>query len=233
MHEVWFNIGTGEIAVGQDAAEALIAETGDMIVPLEELVLDDNFPFQPGDYPRIKTADITQEEALIAGKSLARIFQSREKPLPMGKKHIERLNILGLLPGINYIKRNFGRLSTYVDEIGAVANRKSTRFDGLTTPEIMQLVLDVHLASSPDSPVTMKEIKSYYDADILPHYDYIIARTGNLAKINEYLGFPDIASWDQTDYILYGARVIRFNGEGGLTARNLDNLAIQDRKRVG
>jgi hypothetical protein len=70
-------------------------------------------------------------------------------------------------------------------------------------------------------------IEAMNHMDIAPTEKFIEHTYGSLTELNEYLGFPNIRGWDETDYIQYGVRFIKENGPNSLTATNLNKLSVR------
>lgn len=225
---VLFDTQTGAVLYPEDPFQD--RATPAHIVPLAKIVFAENFPYKNGDFDQVSTACMTPDEAVIAGQGIARIYITPFGQKPFGREDLRRLYILGILPDINYVRRHYGKLRHYCKFIGVETNRSSNHFDGLSPPELFDLVIRTHIEASPDSPITTEELELYYWAGILPAYDFIRRRTGGITELNDYIGFPDIRKWDDFDYRTYGARVLEANGAGSLTARNINRLAA---KRLG
>jgi hypothetical protein len=88
--------------------------------------------------------------------------------------------------------------------------------------ELFDYIFQLH---GNDSPISAREVDLLFRLGKLPSREYLLRRFGGIAKLNEYLGYPDINEWDHADYVSYGAKVIELNGIGSLTARNIDTLA--------
>ncbi len=225
-HEVWFDIISGQLAVGDEGLESLATDASSQVVPLADLVFAEDFPYQKGDFEHTPT-QMTPDEALAIGKSIAKILITPIDRLPLSRELVERLNILGVLPSVNQIKRQFGKLSIFCEQIGAATNRTSTKFEGITPESLLELILELRGSTSFVSPITKKELNFYYGTGQFPSYDFIARKVGGLAELNEHIGFPDVRSWDETDYVQFGARVLSENGPSSLTARNLNKLSMR------
>jgi acyl carrier protein len=225
VHEVWFDTNSGQLAIGDEALLSLATDASSLVVPLADLVFANKFPYKKGDFEPANP--MTPDEALVAGRGIAKVLITPTERLPLSRELVGRLNILGILPSVNQIKRQFGKLSIFCEQIGAATNRTSTRFEGITSADLVELVMGLRKTTSLDSPITKKELDFYYGTGRFPGYDFIVKNVGGLANLNEHLGFPDIRKWDETDYVQFGARLLKENGLGSLTARNLNKLSAR------
>lgn len=241
MTEAWFNTGTGELSVGEEATFILQQAVGHLAVPLAEIITAPDFPYRKGDYAHVSAADFSPEDGIAFGRQLVSMLGSSGLNVPMRFEHIERAHILGLFPDMNFVKRRYGSLSNFRHLIGAERPRPASDYDSTPLQELFQKVFDEHKTHGAEGPITIAELALFYNFGKLPSYDYLHHRFGGVKKLNEYLGYADVGSWDETDCILYGALVLEENGTDSLTIPNIERLAAQKygpypqaiKKRVG
>ena len=226
MHEAWFDTGTGKVAIGQEAVDELIVQAGHMAVPLADLLTSNEFGFKVGDFDRIAAdSGFSPEDGISVGKAVARMLMQPYETIPMTEEHIKRMNILGLFPDNNFVKRRYGSLSNFRNLVGAERPRPSSNFDDVPLTELFHSIYKEHLRANPGVPISIDELNKLHNLGRLPSYKYLYHRFGGVKKINEYLGYPNVDAWDVTDYILYGVQVLSENGEGSLSIKNVIKLA--------
>lgn len=223
--ELWFNTATGELVNDEDGVLEASEHHDPNLRPLPDLIFGEDFPYERGDYQRMSAKDTSIEDAIIAGRGIAKIFLTYQGLQPMHRHHVDRLNILGLLPDYNFINTRFGKLSTYCETIGVGKARDSTRFNKLSKSELIKLILQEHEKVSPDYPITKKELYFHTANGTLPDHQYITRNVSSISELNEMLGYPDTKSWEISDFIDYGVRVLKVNGSDALQYRYLQQLS--------
>jgi hypothetical protein len=225
MYEVWFDTSTGEVAFDEPEISELVQRASNTAVPLGDIVLSEQFPFEKGQYERIPADRLDPVEGILLGKAIGQILMRPDNSVPLSKEHVRRLNILGLFPDINYIERRYGTLSNFRNLIKADHVRNYVDYESMTPEELLRHVLSAHAEISDGGPITRAEITLLHGLKKLPSYKYLRTRIGGTGVINEILGYPDISSWDTLDHVRYGVRVIQLNGPHSLTQTNINKLA--------
>ena len=225
MTEYWFDTRDGALLVGEAAYEARQEEAGpDMadVVKLGELLLADEFPIDES-YKPPGGRVWDREEVLEIGCWVLQVLKSEvgsEDPL-LTREHLYRLSKLGLGPSLAPVRRHFGTLGQFREEIGytdkygnwsqdqfaAYAKKVARRVGG--RPTRGDYTLAGRLGDGPNID--------------------LIAQRGGVRALNELIGYPDITSWDHDDYVLWGARVKDANNGSQLTARMLGVLSKRKR----
>ncbi len=227
MYEAWIDSGSGTIAFGEEAIEALKTEVGHMAVPLHEAIVNDELDWNNLDYPPGTAKGFTYEDGLTVGRYLAYALLTPEIPVPLREKHISRMNALGLLPDRNFIRSRYGSQTDFQRLVGADGYRPSNQFSDIPSAELFANIFRQHAEAGMEPPITMAQLNLLERFRVLPSYDYIHARFGGVARLNEYLGYPDVRAWDSTDCAMYGARILRENGPESLTLDAVEQLAKQ------
>ena len=249
---LYFGVESGDV-YEHLANEAPIDTSGRIItdqkIPLAEFLVKDWFPFVKGDYPRPERTAWSKEQVEELGRMIVRDLAELDPPTILARPIINKLSTLGIFPSKKYFEPYMGHYNGIIDfrqQIGAdelepVRHIKSKeertkiydKYAKLGLEEFTNLILSRYddLLELPegrhyDGPITTIMIEAMCRMDIAPSCAFIEDTYGGLTELNEYRGFPDIESWNETDYIQYGARVIKENGPGSLTETNINKLSV-------
>src|SRR4051812_35026996 len=122
MTEFWFDINEGKMVVGAAAYEEAVMQSmpGD-IVPLPELLVGPNFPYQPGDFTEKGSRQVwTREEKQMLGHWALVVLEAAtgEPRMLKSEPHLERLHILGMAPSTKAFD-TFGSFHAFRELIGS------------------------------------------------------------------------------------------------------------------
>ena len=249
MPPLYFNAESGELREVPRGEPETPSHT-DGWRPLAELLVAREFPYTRGDFPRPKTQPWDDSRIRQVGSLIAEDLAQLDTQTVLAESIVSRLNVLGLFPSVAYFAASAGHYKGLVDfrhqigadKINSIKHIKSNteraifnaEYAQLSIEEFTDLILKKYndLIESPDGklydgPITLAMIDAMNRMGITPAWIFIKRRYGGLAELNEYLGFPDVRNWDETDYIQYGARFIRENGPDSLTEANLAKLCAR------
>lgn len=219
-----------------------ITETPDFqppegLIPLVKLLLEDDFDYRKGEFPKIRLSDWEPEEGIRVGRIIAQELVELSPPQPLTQRIITRLHVLGIFPDFNFIRKNYGSLQNFNEAVGAVSsvntNAKNRKYDELSRTELLDLIVKTHdemveiSDNAPRKPLSAATLDIMYQCDLIPSDTYLLRRLGGVRKINEMLGFPNVKSWDNEAYLQYGANILRYNGPDTLTVSNAHRLALE------
>lgn len=240
MSPLYFNTGTGELKDVHENDPSLVVPTQPWQL-LTELLVSGTFEYKAADFRPTPLRNWDDNHVRQLGSLVARDLSELENPQGLTKDIVDHLYNLGVFPNQSYFWRRNGRYEGLVDfrkQIGAdelyqVAHMKrNEEYKGLGIDEFVELILmrynELRESSERkkfDGPLTTTLLESLNHMNLAPGLKYIRQHFGGIRQLNDYLGFPDIPSWDDYDYIVYGASFIRYNGEDALTVTNIDKLS--------
>ena len=203
---------------------------------LGHLLLTKEFDYESISGSRIPLSALDAEQGLQVGRRITEeIEEVSHNPVPFTQEMVRRLNLLGVFPDFNYIRKNFGTLGNFTSLIGARRSEQhnsNAAYDDLSYVECIEKIITAYTSvyEGPvlQKPITRTIIESLYTIGLGPSRPYVERRLGGVSKINEYLGFPDVKSWDDISYLRYGADILRYNGANTLTVANIDALASKN-----
>lgn len=243
MPPLYFDTCSGEV---RDAPEIAPHErlNSEQFLHLGRLIVSPDFPFERGDYPLVPQSSWDIDKVLELGKLFVHELAELEPPASLTNPVINNLYVLGLMPHRLYFSASAGRfdgISDFRKQIDAHDKlpmirepNRNEEYQALSISEITDLILSRYndLVELPDEavydgPITTTIITQLNRMFLAPSTKFIIKQFGGLRKLNEHLGFPDIYSWDDYDFIEYGANVLRHNGVDALTAANIGKLSVR------
>lgn len=196
------------------------------LVLLAPLITEPDFPYVAGDFPRRGRGEWSEEEALSVGRMIVNTLADDQASAPiLTHEAFHRLDILGVLPGYNYLKRHFGSISEYRHHIGAGRPRNSSDYDSFTKQKLLHHLKGVFEETGAKPPVSVEAIQVLALSDMIPSYTYLYNRFGGVRAINEAFGFPDFTAWDGHDMINFGADFIKMYGSSALSVRSFEKLS--------
>ncbi len=226
--------------LGEAALQGAVEQSlpGD-VVPLKDLLTGKEFPFTIRDFTKLDTSDWEREDYLSTGKLVLNLIQEPDAPPAAVKEgYLNRLYILGLGPerrSYAYGRSSeFKSITEFQREIGSPVNTSNDEFAHWTIDDFCQYTrqLIAELGRLPQIPD--------YDAAACygrgPSSTVIQARAGGVLTINERLGYPNISSWEDEDYIEWGVRVVDVNTSEDIARRTIFSPAVCDllsQRRLG
>lgn len=216
MTEFWFDTQAGKMIAGEAAYEEAVTQSfpGD-IVPLPELLLAPDFPYQPRDFVERRTKQLwSREEKLALGHWALKLLEdgAGEPRMLKSEPHIERLHILGLSPSARAFNE-FGPFSAFRESVGSPIENRGEY--GIYANWSIKDFVDY--ARELEKQIGDKPEQGDFERAGGPTHGMIYSRVGGVRKLNEYLGYPNIQEWDKDDFIAWGTKVIAANGAERLT----------------
>jgi hypothetical protein len=221
--------------------EVSVVRNQQRLKPLAQLLVTGEFPYTDGDFPMPRHNQWQREHIEHVGSLVARELAELSPPADFGVKAARRLQILGLFPSRDLVEKTYGSWYEFKQtiEVGCNAQRndiyRNKEYDQLSRTELLDMLIknygSVHETSSREKfvgPFKRGIIVELNRMDLAPGVDYLLKRFGSIGIMNEYLGFPDIASWDEHDYITFGASVLRHNGRNSITKSNIRTLSANN-----
>lgn len=203
-------------------------ERSPALLPLARLLLEEEFHFELGDFPRISGWKWDPKDTIEVGRKVADELLFEDPTAPITKETVRRLNILGVFPNIDYLQRHFGSLKKLVHEIDGLPSLISSLFDDFSNADLLDAILREKEGDSLKGRVTQEWVLKKYKQGILPRPNYLWERGIGIETINHEIGYPDYSRWGREDYIKYGVEVLRYNGALALTQNNLNLLSRMD-----
>ncbi len=222
MTEYHFDTRDGKLLVGNAAAGHYIDEAGPAIVPLKSLLNIRSLEFPTDHFDTVDTNGWTREDLLAYGHWVCELLTDESgNREPLKERHIDRLRTLGLGASIKTIRlaRNFGNLQVFKRELGSPLYRQ---FDHWVIADYVDFArgLSARLRRKPEEP----DYTAAFKNGDCPSYQSFYKRVG-MGRLSDYLGYPDIRSWDNDDFVLWGVRVLRANPERGIPPSIIEELS--------
>jgi hypothetical protein len=236
MAEVYFDIGPGDLIVGEAAVEQRMQQVDPRdILPLRQLLTSPDFPYARGDYAPLNSRNLNRNSLLEIGKWVLTTANSGTdtEPIGLSGELIERAYVLGISPSYDTYKHRGLPIRVLAHEIGVPTRHAPTRrgmFDSWSIQDFVDHAGRV-IAFNEGEPPTAEVYEAYAHAHPeAPTLRIITLHTPGTSMLNECHGFPDVANWDHERYIAYGAAVAEVNGSSRLTTAT---IAILSRRRRG
>lgn len=223
MAEFYFDTRDGSLLVGAAAIEPRVEEAGPAVVPLRDLLTDEDFPYTTHDYQKIKGEHWSHEEIASLGSWALRVIKQEGEPLPvLTRRHYERLYVLGLGP---YMRRQ--KSVTSMRALRAAAGSPEGVdpgvYDDWTASDFTKY------AHSLSKRLGRRPRKYDYDESGGPTAGIIHRRFGSVGELNEMIGYPNVRAWQPEDYIEWGVQVMRANPHKDFSYELLEDLSRRDR----
>ena len=196
---------------------------------LPELLLSDELNEQVAKRGKKReVSKLTNEQILEYGKWLAGIIEAETGEATLNREIIERASKLRLGISPDQIVRRFGSLAKFYAELGLANAKKSKLYHEYEIEDFAQLVaqLGERLGRKPTQADIDNEAKndpSFPSSHVMTGKDY------SLRQILEHAGWPDIYSWDISDYEQHGLRFMQANDGLMPTQKAWDFLSKQKR----
>ncbi len=241
MPPLYFNLKTGEVHADLDIEN--IDDPSTNIKKLANIVVDSEFDFTANEFPRKPKSEWQKDLVVDLGRRIVEDLADLEEPTAFSRPIAQRLYLLGVLPHWSYFRSSEGRfngLDDYKNVIGAKEvfydphheiNRNKP-YESLDIPSLAELILanynsivNLEYNKNYRGPLSTNIVEQLNRMALAPSTNYILQNFGGLTELNIYLGFPDVRSWDNDEFIMYGATVMKYNGPDSLTPANINALA--------
>lgn len=140
---------------------------------------------------------------------------------------LERLSYIGLGPGIVRIRNRFGTMEEFAQSVGGESGRPGLQYESWSVEDFRNYAHQLMIS------LGRKPTTADYKLEALegrgPHHDIIIKRVGGIRRLNELIGYTDIGSWDEEDYISWATDVMLANDGTVISLRMLELLSAKGR----
>ncbi len=228
MKEVFFNLQDGTLYI-PDIPEQERAPLPTE-VPLRTLLLSDDIQICYDNLPKKPTRSIPNEEYVRTGKAILQALAEEPEKSPFTKEVFRKASSLRLLPSERTIFRKFGGYEAFLEQIDAEDNSMKEKFASMSSFETCEYIAEIMNDFYPNKKMTNSMLHVFFELGICPERTTLFYSGVTVSDINRHLGFPDIPSWTEQDYIEYGAAVLEHNGLSGLKTTSLRALS---RKNLG
>jgi hypothetical protein len=219
----------GERAIG------LHLEAGGEVVPLAGLLETKEFPFAARDiapkqreWTKFKW---TRDDVKVYGKWVLAFVREHTARNLVREQDFTRLDILAVGAPRKRTRRNFEGTTDLKRTIGSPTKHRK-EYSNWARNNLYayaeRLLAGIVEREGQPRKLTMQDFTAAYEAEKGPSVA-VIEKFGGVRGANEHLGYPDIRQWEETDYIAWGARFFRVNGEVGDLRPILDCLSSQGR----
>jgi hypothetical protein len=233
MTETWLDTRTGDLLVGSAAyAEAVEQSLPGDVRLLTDVVRNENFSFTTQDFEKAKVDDWTREDYINFGKWAMKALNPHTEEPKLIEEDIRRLYLLGLGPERRRIRRSedFKKFSIFQELIGLPPKqvRYPGRYDGWSEQNFVRYAKDL------EAKLGHKPLATDYDdmaAEGKGPSHVVIKRrvAGGVGFLDESLGYPNVKSWLEDDFVLWGVKVMEANPNTGLTWLMPDILGAKRR----
>jgi hypothetical protein len=203
----------GILLIGQPAIDIHV-EAGGQSVPLSELLTNpaaaacDRKPPLRGDRDR---------DSLIGyGQWVLSVARQAQPNTALKTPHLVTAAALGIGPSVDIIRNRFSRkIGAYKKAVGSPVQHFRGLYRDWDVQTFVTYARTLHseIAEREGAPrkLTLIDIAEAAAQDKGPGRNVLQSIT-SLSTLNENLGYPNIKSWDEEDYIAWGVRVIGNNG---------------------
>lgn len=215
----------GRLILGRDAAEPLLSDYGDAIKPLGELLSQEHFPYVNGQFGSERFTNWTFDDYRQLGNmaiNAIRAVAAEDDTLTLRTEHLRRLHVLQLGPYPSSMRYADVAMWQLRESLQLPDEQLTNKFDRWTTDDFVRHA--EHVADK----VGRRPRRDDYDAHPGPSAAMIDRKLG-YSELNELIGYPNVRRWDETDYVMWGVRVLRANGSHKLDSHVLNLLASHER----
>jgi len=222
-----------------NAAATHPAHIPEGVMPLHELILtEDTFPFHSSDFRRSTPHNWDKQLWLrVCGWGL-RVLQADDTPRTnptLLRADIDRFNILGLCAGYRSISKWFSTMAAYRSELGLPEGKLMHVYDQWSTNDFITYAKKISQQLKRRPGHTGRP--SSYDYEARAHKTrnkgpgrrVLLERVGGVNALNELIGYPDIKTWSDEDFIEWGIKVQEANPHEPLGTNIFNILSRRDR----
>jgi hypothetical protein len=209
-------------------------EAGDETVRhIGSLLLDAEFPYQAAPVDHASSEQHWTRDGLLQigrwalrAMQMVRVEETNNRS-QLTRTHLERLRTLAIGPSRYWFKRHFKTMWQYREELGIHAGHDIGKYSDWS--RLDYIAHAYHLSGNPKRRLKEEDFDKAHQAGEGPASTYITHfLDGGISSLNEALGFPDVKSWEQEDFVLWGARVMEAN-DGVVNKYVIDELSKRDR----
>ncbi len=203
-----------------DIQEVLQAEHPG-VAPIAELLVTPHFPYATGDFEWPRGQTMSRDEYINYGRWVVTILDALPPEqtihLHLRAEHLKRMHTLGLGPRYDLIASELGKISEIRRAIGVNPGDTINQYDDWSQADYVAYA--AKLAQEVRRRPTRRDYTERYQAGEGPSYAAIARYAGGIRTLHELIGYPDITSWEDDNYIDWGIEVLRANG--GLDGEDL------------
>jgi hypothetical protein len=231
VSEIWLDKQTGKLSIGRGAAgeyadyrsdyELDFPDEEPQLAPLPELITAKELDFPTGHFDMLDTSDYQRNDYVAYGHWILHMLEIDGQQRPLRIAHIRRVRKLGIGAAEHFLTK-FGGLIPFKREIGGKFENSTGLYRHWGLADFIEYARTVatELGRKPEE----SDYDAYAKEDEGPGSAVIAHRVGT-AKLNEYIGHPNIRSWDDDEFILWGAKALRANTEFGISRTVIDELS--------
>jgi hypothetical protein len=219
MPESYFNLDTGELisVIDQAAPETPMEAYGAAVVPLSDLLARPDFTIGRDDYPKADVTAWNHDDYVRFGGWIKSVVSEgtgntdtpEHSPLNNLDRTLDRLYTLGLGPTPDRVQRRFKTFSAYKEAAGLPFHYDRVRFADWGVDAFVRYA--ANLEQSLGHVPTRPDYKAAFRRGDGPSTQLIEAQIGGIRALHEFLGYPNIATWDREDLVAWGVRAMRAN----------------------
>jgi hypothetical protein len=229
--EILFDVSTGEVLESNGTQASITPAGNSQLVPLRDLLLAPEFPFQPGYFEHVNSKEWDRERCVQLGKRTLDIISDEGERRELMYKHFKRLSILGLSPSAKFIASQYATethaadFSAFKAEVGSPISYSRTRYADWGIMDYVAYAEKIRkkLGTTPRLP----DYDALYNAGKGPSPSLIEKHFGGIKRLHEHLGHPDVSDWEFEDYVGWGVRVLDANPGKSLDIHMIPVLAAQ------
>lgn len=215
MIEHWIDLRKGDLLVGSDAYDQRMSEIPDGredVRPLAEILLAKEFDIDTSAIePYPKARRFTEEECRAQGAWVLNIVRQVDPEMSITNTHLQRSHHLGLTANHRTIVTHTGgSIWALREKLNAPRFAPFGSFSDWTVDQFVDnaKLLAQELGRTPqlhDFRKWAREGKGPSERAIIEFFP------GRMRGLSERLGKPNIRSWDEEDYVEWGARFMQAN----------------------
>lgn len=224
----YFDVMSGQLFIGAAVVDAHIEAGGNPADVHQLSALLMNKPLiEAGTYGLLDVEDWTREDYLIYGRWLIDIVKPAGGDISANV--IMQASRLGVGPTVKRFEaeKRFGTLSKFYVELGNNPHYTRGLFDDWSQSDYIDYASRV--AESYGGKPTSEVFRQFSFDFEGPSPQIIRAKFGSIKSLLERIGYPNIESWDEADYVDWGVNLLLANDGKKLNRISLDYLSKMKR----
>lgn len=218
MAEFWYDTSEGALLVGAFAAEQRMQEVGQMVVPLAEVLTNPDYAVRAPEELKINSEGWDDDAKVAYGQWILQVVTAGTgDPTAVTRQVFRQARNLGLGPSPRSLDFN-----EFKDTIGVpLGNRSDRRAHRRFRDADEDDIIDAAIGYFKDSghKISDNEYDQAAKTGSVPNLRRLSEALGGggVSALNELLGYPNIPSWQEEDFIDYGVNFVKANGPEALT----------------
>ena len=223
----WFNRQTGELIVGEAALSMRLEESGiGDIMPLGELITSNSAQTAAYNLERKHYPEWQPDDYLQYGRWVLSVIDTQTNESHLALRHFHNLYHAGLGPSRKGITKQFKNFTNFRDLINPHIVRTYGRgFSDWQTSDFVDYTRT--LAATIGRKPKAADYQAAFRRGGGPSVSMIHKCGQAIDQLNALIGYPDIKTWSDDDYINWGVRTLRANPGTWLTQAVLMRLSNQ------